>query len=44
VLDALLVEMADMGRDKWMQVANDSRERTLRMKSAAEMGRPAKDF
>jgi Rps23 Pro-64 3,4-dihydroxylase Tpa1-like proline 4-hydroxylase len=30
--------MADMGRDKWMQVANDSRERTLRMKSAAEMG------
>src|SRR5882757_1677773 len=38
VLDALLVEMADMGRDKWMQVANDSRERTLRMKSAAEMG------
>jgi Rps23 Pro-64 3,4-dihydroxylase Tpa1-like proline 4-hydroxylase len=38
VLDALLVEMADMGRDKWKQVANDSRERTLRMKSAAEMG------
>jgi len=38
VLDALLVEMAEMGRDKWKQVANDSRERTLRMKSAAEMG------
>ena len=38
VLDALLVEMAEMGRDKWKQVDNDSRERTLRMKSAAEMG------
>ena len=38
VLDALLAEMAEMGRDKWKQVANDSRERTLRMKSAAEMG------
>lgn len=38
ILDALLAEMTDMGRDKWKQVDNDSRERTLRMKSAAEMG------
>ena len=38
VLDALLGEMTEMGRDKWKQVDNDSRERTLRMKSAAEMG------
>jgi Rps23 Pro-64 3,4-dihydroxylase Tpa1-like proline 4-hydroxylase len=38
VLDALLGEMAQMGRDKWKQVDNDSRERTRRMKSAAEMG------
>jgi hypothetical protein len=38
VLDALLAEMAEMGRDKWKQVDNDSRERTLRMRSAAELG------
>jgi Rps23 Pro-64 3,4-dihydroxylase Tpa1-like proline 4-hydroxylase len=38
VLDALLAEMSEMGRDKWKQVDNDSRERTLRMRSAAEMG------
>ena len=38
LLDVLLVEMAEMGRDKWKTVDNDSRERTLRMKSAAEMG------
>jgi hypothetical protein len=38
VLDALLGEMTEMGRDKWKQVDNDSRERTLRMRSAAEMG------
>jgi Rps23 Pro-64 3,4-dihydroxylase Tpa1-like proline 4-hydroxylase len=38
VLDALLAEMATMGRDRWKTVDNDSRERTLRMKSAAEMG------
>jgi Rps23 Pro-64 3,4-dihydroxylase Tpa1-like proline 4-hydroxylase len=38
VLDALLAEMTAMGRDNWKQVDNDSRERTLRMKSAAEMG------
>jgi hypothetical protein len=38
VLDALLAEMTGMGRDKWKRVDNDSRERTLRMKSAAEMG------
>ena len=33
VLDALLAEMADMRRDQWKQVDNDSRERTSRMKS-----------
>ena len=38
VLEALLAEMADMRRDQWKQVDNDSRERTSRMKSAAEMG------
>src|ERR1700730_9480513 len=38
ILDALLSEMTEMGRDQWKEVDNDSRERTLRMKSAAAMG------
>ena len=38
VLEALLAEMAGMGGEKWKQVDQDSRERTLRMKSAAHMG------
>ncbi len=38
VLDALLVEMTTMAGEKWKQVDQDSRERTLRMKSAADMG------
>jgi 2OG-Fe(II) oxygenase superfamily len=38
VLDALLVEMSEMTGEKWQQVDQDSRERTVRMKSAADLG------
>jgi len=38
LLDDLLLEMAGMGRDRWKDVDQDTRERTLRMRSAAEMG------
>jgi hypothetical protein len=38
LLDALLVEMAQMGRERWSNIEQDTRERTLRMRSAAEMG------
>ena len=38
VLEALLIEMTEMGGDKWKAIDQDSRERTLRMKSAADMG------
>jgi Rps23 Pro-64 3,4-dihydroxylase Tpa1-like proline 4-hydroxylase len=38
VLDSLLVEMSQMGRDRWKNIDQDTRERTLRMRSAAEMG------
>jgi hypothetical protein len=37
-LDSLLVEIAGMGRDRWKNIEQDTRERTLRMRSAAEMG------
>jgi hypothetical protein len=37
-LDALLSEMSQMGRERWSNVDLDTRERTLRMRSAAEMG------
>jgi hypothetical protein len=38
ILDALLAEMSAMGRDKWSNIEQDSRERTIRMRSAAEIG------
>ncbi len=38
ILDALLAEMCEMGADKWKIVDQDPRERTLRMKSAVQMG------
>jgi hypothetical protein len=38
LLDDLLVEMGSMGRDRWKDVDQDTRERTLRMRSAADMG------
>jgi hypothetical protein len=36
-LEALLSEMTDMLREQWVDVDRDPRERTLRMRSAAEM-------
>jgi Rps23 Pro-64 3,4-dihydroxylase Tpa1-like proline 4-hydroxylase len=38
LLDSLLIEMSQMGRERWSSVEQDPRERTLRMRSAAEMG------
>ncbi|MDB6083584.1 MAG: hypothetical protein JWN43_1465 [Gammaproteobacteria bacterium] len=38
LLDSLLLEMSQMGRDRWKNIDQDTRERTLRMRSAAEMG------
>lgn len=38
LLDELLLEMRNMGRERWKNVDQDTRERTLRMRSAAEMG------
>jgi Rps23 Pro-64 3,4-dihydroxylase Tpa1-like proline 4-hydroxylase len=38
LLDSLLAEMAQMGRDRWSNIEQDTRERTLRMRSAADMG------
>jgi hypothetical protein len=38
LLDSLLPEIASMERDQWKNVEQDSRERTARMRSAAEMG------
>jgi hypothetical protein len=37
-LDRLLSEIAEMKRDQWTNVDRDPRERTVRMRSAAEMG------
>lgn len=37
-LDALLGEMAQMGRDQWASMEQDPRERTVRMRSATEIG------
>jgi hypothetical protein len=37
-LEALLSEMQSMRRDQWKAVDQDSRERTARMRSAADMG------
>ena len=38
VLDSVLSEMAQMRREQWSNIENDTRERTARMRSAAEMG------
>jgi hypothetical protein len=38
ILDPLLAEIAEMGRERWSSIEQDTRERTLRMRSAAEMG------
>jgi Rps23 Pro-64 3,4-dihydroxylase Tpa1-like proline 4-hydroxylase len=38
LLDALLPEIAAMDRAQWKNVEQDTRERTARMRSAAEMG------
>ncbi len=37
-LDALLTEMAHMSREQWASMEQDPRERTARMRSAAEIG------
>ena len=37
-LEGLLAEMSQMSREHWSSVDTDTRERTLRMRSAAEMG------
>ncbi len=42
ILDGLLGEMSKMRREQWSNIDQDSRERTERMRSAAEMG-PAGD-
>lgn len=38
LLDALLIEMAQMKQKQWSRIEQDTRERTLRMRSAAELG------
>ena len=38
LLDALLMEMREMRLEQWANIEQDPRERTLRMRSAAEMG------
>jgi hypothetical protein len=38
LLDALATEMAEMSSEKWTNVEFDSRERTVRMRSAADLG------
>jgi Rps23 Pro-64 3,4-dihydroxylase Tpa1-like proline 4-hydroxylase len=38
LLDSLLTEMAGMSKEQWSNVEQDSRERTVRMRSAAELG------
>ncbi len=37
-LDSLLTEMQNMRRDQWRNIEQDSRESTVRMRSAVEMG------
>src|SRR6266568_3497929 len=36
-LDPLLSEISEMGREQWTNVDRDPRERTVRMRSAAEI-------
>jgi len=38
LLDSLLSEMAGMTKEQWSHIEQDSRERTARMRSAAELG------
>jgi Rps23 Pro-64 3,4-dihydroxylase Tpa1-like proline 4-hydroxylase len=38
LLDSLLPEIENMQREQWKNIEQDSRERTLRMKSAVEIG------
>jgi len=38
LLDPLLTEISEMSRHQWSNIEQDSRERTVRMRSAAEMG------
>jgi hypothetical protein len=38
LLDTLLSEIKEMGPEQWSNIEQDTRERTLRMNSAAEMG------
>jgi Rps23 Pro-64 3,4-dihydroxylase Tpa1-like proline 4-hydroxylase len=44
LLERLLPEIRDMSRDKWLKVEQDSRERTMRMRSAAEIGPAGADL
>jgi 2OG-Fe(II) oxygenase superfamily len=43
-LDSLLSEIADMAREQWVDIGGDPRERTVRMRSAAEMGAAGSQF
>jgi Rps23 Pro-64 3,4-dihydroxylase Tpa1-like proline 4-hydroxylase len=38
ILDSLLAEMSQMRSEQWSNIEQDARERTARMRSAAEMG------
>jgi Rps23 Pro-64 3,4-dihydroxylase Tpa1-like proline 4-hydroxylase len=44
LLDSLLPEIDGMQRDQWNNIEQDSRERTLRMKSAVEIGEAGERF
>jgi hypothetical protein len=44
ILDALLTEMSGMGSDRWSTLDQDSRERTLRMRSAMALGHAGEHF
>jgi Rps23 Pro-64 3,4-dihydroxylase Tpa1-like proline 4-hydroxylase len=43
-LDSLLPEIDGMQRDQWKSIEQDSRERTLRMRSAVEIGEAGERF
>jgi Rps23 Pro-64 3,4-dihydroxylase Tpa1-like proline 4-hydroxylase len=44
MLDSLLPEIKAMQRDQWKNIEQDSRERTLRMRSAMELGEAGERF
>lgn len=44
LLEAMLPEMDNMGRDQWKNIEQDSRERTLRMRSAVDIGPAGERF